>query len=375
MSDNSFRLRCFRCGTVYGADDPRWRCDCGSLLDLEVERHFRPEAVETRKATMWRYREALPVGDDRNIVSFDEGYTPLLKTDFAGRPVLVKQDHLFPSGSFKDRGASVLISKIKELDVAHVVEDSSGNAGSAIAAYCARAGIGCTVFVPDDSPSGKLAQIERYGAELVRVSGDRQDAADRAFEAAASSYYASHSWNPFFIHGTKTFAFEVCEQLKWHSPDTIILPVGNGTLLLGAYVGFKELQAAGIITELPKLIGVQAARCAPLHNAFKFGLTEIPELEWTHTVADGIAVNAPIRGAQVLEAVRATYGNVLAVEEHEIRAALKTSWAEGYYIEPTAAAAVAGVLRYLPDADPDEVIVTAFTGHGLKTARDWQRRD
>ncbi|MCP4155342.1 MAG: pyridoxal-phosphate dependent enzyme, partial [bacterium] len=206
---------------------------------------------------MWRYKEAIPVSNESTVVSFEEGFTPLLEMDIENRTVLVKQEQLFASGSYKDRGASVLISKIKEMGIGEVVEDSSGNAGASVAAYCAAAGIQCTIFAPEETSPGKLAQIEAYGAVLNKIPGSREETANAVLKAAETTYYASHSWNPYFFHGTKTFAFEVCEQLGWKAPGTVILPVGNGTLLLGAYIGFNELVNAGIIGKMPVIIGVQ----------------------------------------------------------------------------------------------------------------------
>jgi len=360
------QLICTRCQATYPLDAPRWKCECGGVLDIEFEAAFDLAKIEGRKPTMWRYREAIPVQDDANIVSLAEGFTPLVEVAFGDRPVLIKQEQLFPTGSFKDRGASVLVSKIKELGTREVVEDSSGNAGAAISAYCARAGIGCHIFVPEDTAAGKLAQIQLYGASLNRVPGNREDTARAALQAAEKFYYASHSWNPFFLHGTKTFTYEVCEQLGWKSPDTVILPVGNGTLLLGAYLGFNDLLSAGIIKKLPRIIAVQAENCAPLCRAFKENRDEISLTDKRETLAEGIAVAKPVRGKEIVAAVKKTGGDFITVSEEEIKEALKETCRRGYYIEPTAAATIAGIKKYLPQSRSDEVIVSAFTGHGLK---------
>jgi len=361
------QLICKKCKAAYSLNEPRWKCDCGSVLDIEFEPVFDLEKIAKRKPTMWRYREAIPVQDDANIVSLDEGFTPLTEVDFGGRSVLVKQDQLFPTGSFKDRGASVLISKVKELGIREVVEDSSGNAGCAISAYCAKADIICNIFVPEDTAAGKVAQIQLYGAKLNKVPGTREDTASAVLKAAEKIYYASHYWNPFFLHGTKTFAFEVCEQLGWQSPDTIILPVGNGTLLLGAFIGFNELLNGGIIDKIPKIIAVQSENCAPLYRAFRENLEEIPAIDKKETLAEGIAIAAPIRGKQIVEAVKQSKGDFISVTENEIKEALKEMSKKGYYIEPTSAATIAGIKKYLQKQNLQEVIVSVFTGHGLKT--------
>ncbi len=365
MSLTMRQLICTECRKSYPLDEPRWRCDCGGTLDIDFQPAFDLARISGRKPNMWRYREAIPLESDDNIISLDEGFTPLSEVTIDGRIIFVKQDQLFPTGSYKDRGASVLISKVKELGLKEVVEDSSGNAGAAIAAYCARAGIKCHIYVPENTTTGKLTQIRLYGAELHQIPGTREDTA-QALLAAARTYYASHAWNPFFFHGTKTFAFEVCEQLGWKSPDTIILPVGNGTLLLGTCIGFKELLQAGITDRLPRIIGVQAENCAPLYRAYRENLAEVPPVESKETLAEGIAIARPVRGRQIIDAVHQAGGEFLTVSEVEIKRSLVEMGRLGYGIEPTAAATIAGVKKYLPGSGQNEVIVSVFTGHGLK---------
>jgi threonine synthase len=247
------------------------------------------------------------------------------------------------------------------------VEDSSGNAGCAIAAYCARAGISCDIFVPADTSPAKLAQIKLYGASVNKVEGSREDTARAVLRAAEATYYASHSWNPYFFQGTKTFAFEICEQLGWKAPDTMIVPAGNGTLLLGASIGFRELRKAGIIEKTPKILGVQSSRCAPLSQAFRRGMKSISPIKKQDTLAEGIAIAEPIRGPQIIKAVEDSGGAFLEVEEGEIKAALTDLARKGFYVEPTAAAAVAAIPKYLSRTKNDEIIVSVLTGHGLKS--------
>jgi threonine synthase len=295
-----------------------------------------------------------------------EGFTPLEEMEFNGHRVLLKIDYLFPTGSYKDRGATVLVSKLRELGIRKVIEDSSGNAGSAIAAYCARAGIECEIYVPESTSSGKLVQIQAYGATLKKVEGSREKTAKVAMEAASKIYYASHCWNPFFLHGTKTFAFEIWEQIGWRAPDALVLPVGHGTLFLGAYLGFKELKEAGKVERIPRLVGIQSAACAPLYQAFKKGWREALPIEKKETTAEGIAIANPVRGRQILEAIRETGGEVLAVKEKEIGVAMKEMSRKGHFIEPTSAAAVAGLKKYLSKKRQKEIVVSTLTGMGLK---------
>lgn len=362
-------LRCITCQREFSLNEPIWRCSCGGLLNIKFVAEFPIDIIQRRKPTLWRYREAIPIESDQHIISFDEGFTPLITIDFNGRLVLIKQDHLFATGSYKDRGASVLISKVKELGVNHVVEDSSGNAGCAIAAYCAKADITCDIFVPATTSTAKLAQIEMYGAYLHKIPGSREDTAAAVLQAAETNYYASHSWNPFFFQGTKTIAYEICEQLAWQAPDTIILPVGNGTLLLGVDIGFRDLFQAGVIETLPKLIAIQAEYCHPLALAFAQDQSQISSIIKKETLAEGIAIAKPIRGIEIMEAVRRSEGYFITVSETEIKTALYEMGRKGYYLEPTAAATIAGVKQYLCHQETEETIVSVFTGHGLKATQ------
>ncbi|MBN1579656.1 MAG: threonine synthase [Anaerolineae bacterium] len=362
------RLVCKMCGATYALHVQKWKCDCGSVLDLDLKPRFDLGKITGRKPTMWRYREAIPIYQDADIVSFDEGFTPLIQVDFDGHAVWVKQDQLFSTGSYKDRGASVLISQVRALGIDRVVEDSSGNAGCAIAAYCARAGITCDIYVPASTSPAKIAQIEAYGARLIKVPGSREDTARAVLAAAETTYYASHSWNPFFFQGTKCFAFEVCEQLGWRAPDAVVLPAGNGTLVLGAFLGFQELANAGLIAKIPRIVAVQAENCAPLYRAYANELAEPCPIDKQATVAEGIAIATPIRGSQILQAVRESGGQFVTASETEIRASLQAMWHKGFYIEPTSAATTAGVSKLIPQLDPGWVIVSVFTGHGLKSA-------
>jgi threonine synthase len=299
----------------------------------------------------------------------NEGFTPLEEVEFSGNRSLIKIDYLFPTGSYKDRGAAVLISKMKEWGVQKVVEDSSGNAGSAIAAYCARARIECEIYVPQSASSEKTVQIQAYGATLKKVRGSRERTAEVAMEAASKIPYASHCWNPFFLQGTKTFAFEVWEQMGWKAPEVVVLPIGHGTLFLGATLGFRELKEAGMIKRIPRLVGVQSVFCAPLYQAFKKGWRETRPIKKKETIAEGIAIAEPVRGRQILEAIQRTDGEILVVTEKEIRMALKEMGQKGHFVEPTSAATIAGLKKYLRKKRRRETVVSTLTGTGLKSVR------
>lgn len=360
------KLVCTSCGKIHSTNYKGFKCSCGGLLDLQFSAKFPINEIKNRKPTMWRYREAIPIENNEDVVSFDEGFTPLLPLLVNGKEVLVKQDHLFQTGSYKDRGASVLISHAKEMGIKEIVEDSSGNAGAAIAAYATKAGMKCDVYLPYKTSSAKISQIKAYFAIVHEISGPRENATRAVMKAAENTFYASHVYNPFFLHGTKTFAYEVVEQLSWKPPDTVILPVGNGTLLLGAYIGFVDLFKARIIEKIPKFIAVQAFNCDPLAVAFSKGFYAA-KIYTKKTIAEGIAIAKPARAKQIIDVVKKTKGHFITVKESEIVQSLKWMAKKGYHVEPTTAATFAGLKKYVNEGiGEDELIVSTITGHGLK---------
>jgi len=358
-------FRCARCGREYPLDTREWRCECGGPFALRGTLPFSKDKIDGGEWSLWRYRGMLPV---RKLVSLGEGGTPLVETEIYGLPVQFKVEFLMPTGSFKDRGAAVLVSFLKHLGVEEVVEDSSGNAAASLAAYSARAGIRAKIFVPAYASPGKLKQIELYGAELVPVPGSRAAAARAAAEAARKSYYASHYWNPVVLEGLKTMAYELSEQLGWRAPDNLVFPVGQGTFLLGAYRGFQELLAAQAIERMPRLFAAQAEACAPLAIAFQQGLEESAEIEPGETVAEGVRIARPAHGKEALAAIRESGGVALTVAEEEIEQAQQELAHHGLFVEPTSAVAVAG-LRHLSKQGlikREELTVVPLTGSGLK---------
>lgn len=359
-------LACTACGRGAEYADGRWRCECGGPFESRQDRPFPRAALGARPPGLWRYWEAFPLPGPEAAVSLGEGMTPLLPLRWDDAQVLCKLEFLTPTGSFKDRGAAVLLSLARHLGVARVVEDSSGNAAAAVAAYAAAAGLACDLFVPAESSPDKLAQARAYGAAVRAVPGGREAAADAAQQAAATTFYASHVWHPAFFAGTRTFAYEVWEQLGGQAPDALVLPAGHGTLLLGSWWGFGDLVRWGYLTRGPRLIAVQADRCAPLASAWAGRESPVPE----RTVAEGIAIAAPVRLRQMLRAVEETGGAVLAVPEEAIVSAWRRAAGAGLFVEPTAAAALAGLSAALRGGfcRPDERIVVPLTGSGLKAA-------
>ncbi len=368
---NRFKAKfiCLECGSEYPLNLPIWKCECGSTLDIEFEKKVKLKKIHKKRFSIWRYRDVLPVESDDNIVSLEEGFTPLLKMEIFKKNIFLKLDFLFPTGSFKDRGASVLVSKLRELRIKRVVEDSSGNAGCSISAYCAKAGVSCEIFVPERVSLSKLAQIKMYGANVNLVKGKREDVAKSALLSAENSYYASHVWNPFFFQGTKTFSYEMWEQLDFRIPDLIILPLGNGTLLIGAYKGFKELYDSGMAKKIPSFLAVQADSCSPVYKIFKENLNELPEMESGETLAEGISVAKPPRWRQIIKIIRETDGDVIKVNDEEILEGAFELARRGIYCEPTSATSISALKKY--NFKGEKIVVVPLTGHGLKATENY----
>lgn len=326
--------------------------------------------IDARQPGLWRYHSLLPLDPAWAPVSLGEGYTPLLPLTWEDRPFLVKLESLAPTGSFKDRGSAVLVTALQALGVERVVEDSSGNAGASLAAYTARAGIACEVCVPGSAEGPKLGQIEAYGAQVIRVKGKRQYAALAAWAASAhGAYYASHVYNPFFLAGIETVAFEIWEQMERLAPAGVVVPVGNGTLLLGMHRGFFRLRQAGLIDRVPRVFGVQAEGCAPLREAFRSGASSAEPVPCQATTATGIAIGQPARGEQVLEAVRSSGGAILAVDDEALWQARGQLARRGLHAENTSAVAFAVLSRIVETLLPpgEGPMVALLSGHGLKT--------
>jgi threonine synthase len=363
---------CTTCAQSYALDTREWRCVCGGLFDLEAYPPFDAARIDVAGEGLQRYRALLPLDAGWELVTLGEGGTPLVQADWEGLPLWFKLESLNPTGSFKDRGSATLATALRGLVIEQVVEDSSGNAGASLAAYAARAGISCQVWVPGSAAGPKLVQMRAYGAEVVPIQGTREGAARAAWaESARGAYYASHVYNPIFLAGTETIAYELWEQLGHRAPAAMIVPVGNGTLLLGAYRGFGRLFEAGLVSRLPRLFAVQAAACAPVYHAFQSGKDALEPVASGPTVASGIAIGQPARGQEILAALRATDGGAIAVTEEEIVQAHGQLARQGFYVEMTSAAAVAA-LAALHGALPtsgEEPVVVPLTGHGLKT---WQ---
>ncbi len=319
--------------------------------------------------SLWRYRSTFPINADTPPITLNEGITPILPLYPSDASHYVKLDYLCPTGSYKDRGASVLITYLKSLDVTEIVEDSSGNAGAALAAYAARAGIRCTIYCPETTSKSKLNQISAYGAELELILGNRMATTEAVKKVAQNTCYASHNWHPVFLEGTKTIAFEIIEQLHGLSPTHVICPVGFGSIYLGLYIGFKELYDAGIIEHLPRLLGVQPETCCPIYNAYRNRTPTITRMSQTApTLAEGITAELPIRADQILDTIRNTNGAFTTVNDTDIRTGQKELAERGIYVEPTSAVIIKAYQKFQQEGiiNSGGTTVSILTGSGLK---------
>ena len=356
-------------GAHYPTDVARWCGDSGAYLNLAPGQGLARDSINQNERSVWRYAQAMAV-DARSAVSLGEGGTPLLSREWDGVPVRFKLEFMMPTGSFKDRGMTVMVSYLKSRGIEHVLEDSSGNAGASLSAYAAAAAMRCRILVPETASYPKIAQIAACGADVVTVPGTRQDVADAALRMSSEIFYASHNWQPFFIEGTKTLAYELWETLGFRAPDNVIVPLGYGSNVLGLDRGFDELLRNGEISARPRIFGVQAANCAPCHAAWLAGGESPVATRISPTIAEGIASSQPTRLREVLRAVRASQGAIAAVSEAEIIAALGGLARMGLYAEPTSAAAAAGLTQLLASGAirRDEDTVVVLTGSGLKSS-------
>ena len=355
---------------------PRCEGPLDAVMGLPLLTHDIEALIDESAPGVWRYRPALALASDVLVLSLGEGRTPVVDLAAWGSghgltQCRAKLEYMAPTGSFKDRGAALVIASLKAEGAATIVEDSSGNAGAAMAAYAARAGLAADIYVPAAAPAGKIAQIAQYGATVHRVEGTREDVAAAAAAAARApgAAYASHSRHPAFVEGAKTFVLELLEDGVDALPRHFVFPVGNGGLILGAHKALTELRQAGLRFRMPRLHIAQAASCAPLVQAFVTGAEAPVAVERRPTIAGGIDVAAPARGAAVLRAARATGGSAVAVSEDQIVAARSAlARQEGLFVEATSAAAFAAAAQLCAQgaiADGDSVLIPA-TGSGLK---------
>ncbi len=356
-----------RSGETFAIDAPRW---CGTakapLFVTELPGITRGQ-IDTATRSLWRYRAALPV-DVAEPITMGEGCTPLLPRTLYGAPVLLKCEWFMPTGSFKDRGASVMLSILRQQGVKAVLEDSSGNGGAAVAAYAAAGGLHATIMAPASTSPAKTVAMHAAGAAVELIPGNRQATADAAEARAGEVFYASHNWQPFFLQGTKTLAYELWEDGGFRAPDNVIIPCGAGSNVLGCDIGFSELLRAGGIDRLPRLFAVQPENCGPIAATWLAGSPTQVETDIRPTIAEGTAIAAPLRLPEVMAALARSQGGAVLLSEAEIAAATLMLARTGIYVEPTCAQAAAAFQRLLQAGTikPSETTVLVLTGTGLK---------
>lgn len=324
------------------------RCPCGGALDrIEPLGSVAAGGLRGTAEGLRRFADAFGLAAGE-MVTLGEGGTPLLADEALG--VFLKLEDRNPTGSFKDRGASVLISQAARLGVDRVTEDSSGNAGAAMAAYAARAGLGCTVFAPEHITPAKRARIEALGAQVRVVEGARSgvtEAAHAATQDEGGAYYASHTYPPFFVEGCQSIAFELVASLG-QAPDAVVAPCAMGSVVLGVASGFERLVMGGVVEEVPPVFAVQAAGCDPVADAFGYAG------EGDNRLADGLLVPKPPREAQLVDTIEAAGGCAVAVSEAQTRAAMERLHRRGVLVEASSATALAGLDRFREEGLIDE---------------------
>jgi threonine synthase len=356
-----------RSGATFPLDQPRWCGPNHAPLLLTPLPGLTRTQIDTTTRSLWRYRPAFPMQID-DPISLGEGMTPLVRRSVAGVSVLVKCEWFNPTCSFKDRGASVMLSLLRAQGVRHVLEDSSGNGGAAVAAYAAAGGMAATIMAPASTSPAKTVQMRAHGATVELIPGSRQDTADAAVARSESVFYASHNWHPFFLHGTKTLAYELWEDLGFQAPDNIIVPCGAGSNVLGCEIGFSELLRSGEIDTMPRIFAAQPANCAPIAAAFMAGADDAVPTTISPTMAEGTAIARPIRMREVLGTLRETRGGAVTLTEEEIGQATLEMARIGVYVEPTCAQAAAafGKLLATGTITPEQTTVLVMTGTGIK---------
>ena len=375
-------IACAHCGKRFPLTELLNLCPCGSPLLVRYDLERAKSALAKgffngRVASLWRYRELLPVQDAANLVSLGEGYTPLINANTLGgelglRKLWIKDEGQNPTGSFKDRGLSLAISRAKELGVKKAAIPSAGNAGGAFAAYAARAGIEAHVFMPRDTPMANQIEAAQYGANLTLVDGLINDCGRIIAERKTIEGWFDLSTlkEPYRVEGKKTMGYEIAEQLNWRLPDVIIYPTGGGTGLIGMWKAFAELEELGWIGRArPRMVSVQASGCAPIVKAFSENKLTAEPWKDARTVASGLRVPQAVADFLMLQTIRESGGTALSVSDDEMLAEIpRIGKAEGIFFCPEGAACVAA-LRHLTASGwlaPDNEVLIFNTASGLK---------
>jgi threonine synthase len=377
-------LSCSSCRKTFNPHQIQTFClNCNAPLlanyDLKsINKNVDREEIRHRPKGMWRWFELLPVFESEKIVTFGEGDTPLLHLDKIGRKLgfanlFLKEEGQNPTGSFKARGLSSAVSKVVELDIKKIVIPSAGNAGGALAAYAARAGIKSLVYMPENSPIANIVESQVTGADVKLINGSIYDAGKYAQEAANS-----HDWfnmatfkEPYRVEGKKIMGYEIAESFDWKPPDIIIFPTGGGTGLVGMWKAFLEMEILGWLESArkPKMIAIQPEGCAPIVRAYQSGKTNCELWENAHTIAPGLCVPISFADKLILKYINESNGTAISVSDEEIIESMKQlAQQEGIFSCPEGAATLAGLNKLISQGliNNDETVILFNTGSGLK---------
>jgi threonine synthase len=374
---------CINCKTTYDIDEIVYFCKkCGDILEIkfdlkELAENLKGSNWKTKPLSVWRYRDFMPIHEATKLVTLNEGGTGLhrslrLGEELGLKNLYVKNEGENPTGSFKDRGMTVGVTKAVELGTRHVICASTGNTSASLAAYAARAGLKCTVLIPSGKIAyGKLSQAMIHGAKVLQVKGNFDQALEFVLKLAEKhkDIYLLNSINPFRIEGQKSLGYEICEQLNNDAPDRIIIPVGNAGNISAVWKGLTEFHKLGFIKKLPKMTGIQAAGSAPIAQAIKTNSDKIIPVKKPETVATAIRIGAPVSWKKAVNAIRESHGTAETVTDEEILDAQKIlARVEGIFVEPASASSIAGLKKLVKAGgmDKDEKVVCITTGHGLK---------
>jgi threonine synthase len=379
---NVTHLYCSSCGKEYEARKLMNLCICGKPLlvayDLNKAAHtLTRESLPGRESSLWRYREVLPVENERNILSLGEGMTPLIRADRLSAKLglsnlYIKDEGVNPTGSFKARGMAVAISMARELGARKLAVPSAGNAAGALAAYAAKAGLPAFIFMPNDTPKANVIECQQTGANVTLIDGLITDCGKIIAERKENEgwFDVSTLKEPYRVEGKKTMGYELAEQLKWELPDVILYPTGGGTGLIGMWKAFDEMERLGWIgSRRPRMVTVQAEGCAPIVKAFAAGASAGADISDAHTVASGLRVPKAVGDFIMLDILRKSGGTAVSVTDSELVAAVKDiGAAEGIFAAPEGAACLPAlkVLIKRGEIDKDERIVLFNTGTGVK---------
>jgi threonine synthase len=377
-------LRCVKCGKLHSPDVVEFCCpSCGPEGTLDVlydydliKPKFTKESLKTREEySLWRYIDVLPVKSKPDILNMQVGWTPLYKAqrlekELGLENLYVKDDGRNPTASFKDRASAIGVAKAIELGKTVMCAASTGNAASSLAGFAACAGISTYIFVPATAPAAKITQLLIYGANVILVDGTYDEAFEVCLKASEEFgwYNRSCAINPYLVEGKKTVAFELMEQLNWEVPDWMVMSIGDGCCISGAWKGFKELYELGLINKLPKMLGVQASASNPVNRAFREQKHSFDYIR-PDTIADSISVGIPRNGLKALRTLRESLGDVVDVLDSEILDAMRImARLTGVFGEPAGVTGLAGLRTAIKEntIKKDEKVVLVVTGNGLK---------